>query len=479
METAKGLAALERQIIRDLEFLSYPATDWVLPTCRPDGAHVYDVVVVGAGQGGLGTAFALKRQHVRNVLVVDRRPVGREGPWLTYARMETLRTVKELTGPDGDLPNLTFRAWYEAQFGCDAWRNLVRIPRGMWMEYLNWFRRATDIAVQNDTEIVDIGPDGGQIRLALRRNGRDETVLTRKVVLQTGLEGSGGPSLPKGLWEHLPRSLWAHSSDENIDWARIKGGRVGVLGAGASAFDNALAALDAGATEVHLFARRRELPRINFMRGIEYTGFFRYFGALDDLRRWRFSRHIYSLQVPPPPDTFEKAITHPGFRLRLGQAWRSTRAIDDKVEIETDQGRFSFDLIIFGTGFDQNIGQRAELRRVSEHVALWRDRFTPPPGEDDTVLKRQPYLGSTFELMERNPGAAPWLRHIRLCGSGSWPSMGPVVAGVNGMKFGLGRIVDGVCRDLFLEDADQHYARYLEYSVPELTAAMPPNSPAE
>ena len=242
------------------------------------------------------------------------------------------------------------------------------------MDYLNWFKRAADIAVQNDTEVVDIGPDGDQIRLTVRRDGRDETILSRKVILQTGLEGSGGPSLPMGLWEHLPRRLWAHSSDENIDWARIKGGRVGVLGAGASAFDNALAALDAGAAEVQLFARRRELPRINFMRGIEYTGFFRYFGAHDDLRRWRFSRHIYSLQVPPPPDTFERAVTHPGFRLRLGQAWRSTSAAGDVVEVETDQGRLPFDFIILGTGFDQDISQRAELRQIYQHVALWRDR---------------------------------------------------------------------------------------------------------
>ena len=54
--------------------------------------------------------------------------------------------------------------------------------------------------------------------------------------------------------------------------------------------------------------------------------------------------------------------------------------------------------------------------------------------------------------------------------------MGPIVTGLNGMKFGLRRIVDGVCRDLFLEDANRHYANYLEYATPELTAAMPVNA---
>ena len=46
-----------------------------------------------------------------------RSPKDFEGPWATTARMETLRSPKQLTGPALGLPALTFRAWYEAQFG--------------------------------------------------------------------------------------------------------------------------------------------------------------------------------------------------------------------------------------------------------------------------------------------------------------------------------------------------------------------------
>jgi hypothetical protein len=35
---------------------------------------------------------------VTNVLVLDENPAGLEGPWVTYARMVTLRTNKALTG---------------------------------------------------------------------------------------------------------------------------------------------------------------------------------------------------------------------------------------------------------------------------------------------------------------------------------------------------------------------------------------------
>ena len=53
--------------------------------------HCYDVVIVGAGQSGLATAYGLIREHVKNVVVVDRQPAGCEARGKTYARMITLR----------------------------------------------------------------------------------------------------------------------------------------------------------------------------------------------------------------------------------------------------------------------------------------------------------------------------------------------------------------------------------------------------
>ncbi len=475
-DTAIGLPALERRIAKDLEILAYPNKPWVRPVPHRSGRQVYDAVIVGAGQGGLGTAFGLLREHVRNILVIDARDDGEEGPWMTYARMPTLRTVKELIGPDNDQAGVTFRSWYEAQHGAAGWDALVRVPREAWMDYLRWFRRVLCVPVRNGTRVVDIAPDDGLIRVEVACAGGGDVLLARKVVMQTGLEGSGEPAMPTGLWEHLPRHLWAHTSDRDIDWARLKGGRVGVLGAGASAFDNAIVAAEHGAASVDVFARREELPRVNFMRGIEFTGFFRHFGDLDDLDRWRFMRRVYSLQVPPPPDTYARAIAAPGLRFHPGCPWRATRPSGKAVMVETALGSFEFDRIVFGTGFSQDVSLRPELATILGVAARWRDRFVPPAGEDDPVLARQPYLGRSYEFTEREPGAAPWLRHVRFCSSGSWVSMGPTMAGLNGMKFGLGRLVAGLCRDLFREDAAWHYESYLAYDTPELTAAMPSRS---
>ena len=44
-------------------------------------------------------------------------PILCNGPWLTYARMKTLRSPKDFTGPDLDIPSLTYQSWHEARFG--------------------------------------------------------------------------------------------------------------------------------------------------------------------------------------------------------------------------------------------------------------------------------------------------------------------------------------------------------------------------
>ena len=91
---ARGLAALESRLREDLEFLCYPGKTWVPPT-----PGVTDVVIVGGGMCGMVAWLALTMGGVSNMRMFDRSPEGKEGPWVTYARMETLRSPKQLTGP--------------------------------------------------------------------------------------------------------------------------------------------------------------------------------------------------------------------------------------------------------------------------------------------------------------------------------------------------------------------------------------------
>ena len=212
--------------------------------------------------------------------------------------METLRSPKHLVGPAADLPSLTFRAWYEAQFGCEAWERLGKIPRPMWMDYLRWYRDVLDLPVENGIEVTRIEPAGnGLLRLALRGAAEPE-VIARKVVLATGREGLGEPYIPDFV-QDLPRERWAHSADP-IDFAALRGRRVVVIGVGASAVDNAAEALEAGAAEVRLLIRRKAMPRVNKLMGIGTPGFTHGFPALPDLWRWRFIHYAHGEQTPPP-----------------------------------------------------------------------------------------------------------------------------------------------------------------------------------
>jgi cation diffusion facilitator CzcD-associated flavoprotein CzcO len=153
METCTARARL------DLARLNFPAANWVLPAEGPGGKPLLDALVIGGGMCGQTAAFALLREGVRNIRCVDRAPRGREGPWATYARMQILRSPKQLTGPDLGIPSLTYRAWHESKYGVDAWGPLRKIARLDWAAYLLWVRDTAGLPVENDIEVVSLNPE--------------------------------------------------------------------------------------------------------------------------------------------------------------------------------------------------------------------------------------------------------------------------------------------------------------------------------
>ncbi|MBQ0132523.1 MAG: FAD-dependent monooxygenase, partial [Comamonas sp.] len=94
-----ALQALAQQAQRDLERLNYPAPNWVQGNANTSNDNSLDVLIVGAGMCGQTAAFALLREGVRNIRIIDAAARGDEGPWGTFARMLTLRSPKQLTGP--------------------------------------------------------------------------------------------------------------------------------------------------------------------------------------------------------------------------------------------------------------------------------------------------------------------------------------------------------------------------------------------
>ncbi|MBV9948661.1 MAG: NAD(P)/FAD-dependent oxidoreductase [Myxococcales bacterium] len=446
------------QVQHDLDLLDYPRRDWVVPRRAGGGERIHDVILVGGGQGGLAAAFGLMRERVRDLLVIDENPLDRAGPWLNFARMLTLRTPKHLTGPDLGVPSLTPRAWYEAQHGEGSWEVLGLIPKESWAAYLSWYRRTLGIPVQPDTKVGALEWDAREQAWRVPCAGPDGagTLLARRVVLATGIEGSGRWHVPALVRDALPADRYAHTRSE-IDFAALAGRRVAVLGAGASSFDNAGAALEHGAREVRLFCRRPDLVHVNPYRWAEFAGFLRHFGDLPDADKWRFILQIVRMGQLPPADTYRRATRHPSFHLHPGSGWKALAVEGDAVRITTERGVFECDFVIVGTGFVTDLGARPELAAVEAHIARWADRFTPPEDERHEDLLRHPYLGPSFEFTERAPGAAPHLRFLHNYTFGSLLSLGFGGASISGMKYSIPRLVGGITRSLFVEDRAAHF----------------------
>ena len=425
-----GLLAHEQRLRHELDMLAFPR-DWSERTLDAAGRPILDVAIVGAGQCGLAAAFGLMREGVRNILVLDENRQGTEGPWVTYARMITLRTPKELTPIDFGIPGLTFRAWWEAQYGEASWHELARIPREDWMRYLLWYRRVLDLPVRNDAHVELVEPLGDNLFAVHLAGG--ERLTTRKVVLATGIQGGGVWWTPEFVRDSVAAHLFAHTS-EPIDRERINGRRIAILGAGASAFDNAQHMLREGAASVDVFVRRTNFPRVNPIRYLERSGLLRNFPLLDDARKYRVIDHFLRHAQPPTNDTFSRAASYPNFTVHLGEGWNALAPEGEGVRVETPKGSYEFDFLILSTGLRNDPALRPELALVRADIALWRDRYRPDDGERNSALDEHPYLGDGFELTARTETGRARLHGLFVFNYSALASLGLSASALSGLK---------------------------------------------
>ncbi|EJC80832.1 putative flavoprotein involved in K+ transport [Rhizobium leguminosarum bv. trifolii WSM2297] len=460
------LDALEARLRQDLSWLELPAKAWV-PAREIDGQPVIDVVIIGGGMAGLVASGMLKRLGVVNHVVLDKAPAGQEGPWVTFARMRTLRSPKQLTGPAMGLPALTFRAYYEARFGREAWVALDRAPRETWMDYLVWYRKVLELPVRNGISVAAILPrDDGMLDLICNGDGRKETIIARHVVLATGRDGLGGPFVPD-IAAHIDRKLWAHTADA-IDFAALRGKRVGVIGAGASAMDNAATALEAGAARLDMFVRRTELPRINKFTGIGSQGVVHGFAGLPDEWKWRFLDYAMGQQTPPPRPSVLRVSAFEQAHLHLQSPITGLQQDGDQLVVTTSKASYSIDYLILGTGFKIDLSNKPELAAFEPHIRLWRDRFPTPIGMANGELEASPDLGEAFEFLEREPGSCPTLASIHCFNFPATLSHGKLTGDIPAISEGADRLARGIVRSLFVEDRETHFENLQTYDTPEL-----------
>jgi len=422
---------------------------------RPGVDH--NVAIVGGGQTGCALAFALRRAGIGKVTILEMAPdENRAGIWLNAARMNMLRTPKGLPGPELGIPALSFQGWYEARHGQAAYDAIERIKRIDWAAYLNWYKHFLGITPRFSTHLSRIQPAGDHLRLHLETPSGAATETARKIIMATGFRGGGDKFIPEIVTNNLPPTRYSHTEDV-IDFAALHGKTVGVIGAAASAFDAAGVALEHGAAAVHLFCRRDAVAATPVIGARFFAGAIDNFHRLPDADRWHHAVRFFRAGSMPTTDAIERAVKFPNFHLHLAAPWSNAAERDGQAETVINGTTFKLDHVIAGTGYSGDLAARPELRDFAGQIMRWRDRYTPPPSEQDEMLGAHPYLGAGHEFIEKIPGTAPLLKDIHVQNPSGFVSFGLPTGDVPCMKRDIPVITSRISADLF--DADLEVLR--------------------
>ncbi|SMG46539.1 NAD(P)-binding domain-containing protein [Agreia pratensis] len=458
------LAMLVQEIDRQSSLGVDPHDAWA--TSRDD-AH--PVLIVGGGQAGLALAVGLRRKGISNVLIVEQSGEGQAGPWATYARMKTLRTPKNVPWPTWGIPAASPRSWFESVFGADAWRNLTYYPTSHWHAFLEWYRITLGIAVEFDTAVQSIegGHNARPFVVRLRTADGERTVEAEHVVLATGLEGAGGRRVPTALFAAIPDERWSHSHD-TVDFSSLAGARIGILGGGTGAFDNAATALEAGVQSVEVHMRRPSMPTSSPYRWMDFAGLIEHYDAFNDHQKWRFNAHLSQVDQPATQNAIWRAYAFPTFSLHTSSPWQSVVWNGSEIEVHTPNGVSHFDFIVAATGVTVNLSHRPELSEFVHDIATWGDRLPVSQIEADQTpeLQSYPYLTADFGLTSRSIENEERLRRVHLFNHGARMSLGVLSHQVSGLQGGAERLAAGIGERLFSRRSDALIDQFLAYDEP-------------
>lgn len=208
----------------------------------------YDVIVVGAGFGGMGAAIQLKKMGYDNILILDREDdLG--GTW----------HVNHYPGLAVDIPSPTYSYWFEPN---PYWSRLYA-PGSELKKYAEHVADKYDVrrhmrfnspvdgaAWDDDTKLWHVALSGG------------ETLTTRFLITATGyLSQPRKPDIP-GIEDFAGRIL--HSMDWDDSYSPA-GDRIGLIGTGATAVQ-LIPQLSKQAAELTVYQRTpiHVVPKVDF-----------------------------------------------------------------------------------------------------------------------------------------------------------------------------------------------------------------------
>jgi cation diffusion facilitator CzcD-associated flavoprotein CzcO len=198
------------------------------------------------------------------------------------------------------------------------------------------------------------------------------------------------------------------------------------------------------------------------------VGRLEHYADWDDSMKWAFTRRVLDVDQPTTQGSLWRCYAHNNFSLSFGSPWLSTRMDGDEIVVDVAGVEHRFDYLIAGTGVTVDLTLRAELAAFVDDIALWSDRYQPEPGAENSALARYPYLGSDFSFTAKDPSATAWMSRLYHFSQGARITMGISGHQLSGLPTGVQRLVWGITREQFRENAAATYADFVAYDTPEL-----------
>ena len=127
--------------------------------------------------------------------------------------------------------------------------------------------------------------------------------------------------------------------------------------------------------------------------------------------------------------------------------------------------------IRFAARFEFEIGH-ATFAAIRRHAGAVTDVSAERIREELTKLLTEGAARTGFELLEKRPGTLPGLRRVRMFNAGSMVSAGPVATGLNGMPFGLPRLIKHMSCDFLRDQAGALLEEFETYDEPDAWEAV-------
>jgi putative flavoprotein involved in K+ transport len=336
---------------------------------------ILDTVIVGAGQAGLALSYFLQQAN-RSHVIFERGRIGES--WLSQ-RWDSFR----LNTPNfmNALPGLPYAGSEPDGFS----------PRD---ELVNYFQHYVDqfhLPVRTNTAVVSIdrSEDNKLFSIKTKTNEREETVLSRSIVIAAGLQQT--PKLP-AIHSRLPKDITQLHTANYRNAAALPPGSIVIVGSGQSGCQIAEDLRAADRTIYLCTGKVGRVPR-------------RYRGK--DLLKWWIEMKIWDITYASLEDKSITRAAQPlisgvgtyGHTISLQQlAHEGVVILGHLLDIEGDTLLLDDDAaahVRFADEFSQQ-------RKADIDAYLAKAGITPPPLEDDPADMPDPQAACVSPLRQLN-----------------------------------------------------------------------------